>query len=41
VRREEERTLHKPMMTLLMEAMRSLEEKASSSAGLEELFPPS
>jgi CRP-like cAMP-binding protein len=38
--REEERTLRKPTMTLLMEAMRRLEESApAQDVGLDQLFP--
>ena len=40
VRREEGRTLTKPTLTLLMEAMRRLEEKPpSQDVGLDQLFP--
>ena len=40
VRREKERTLHKPTMTLLMDAMRRVEENApAKDVGLDELFP--
>lgn len=46
MRREQERTLSKPTLTLLMEAMRRLEETPTSPApsedvGLDQLFPPS